>query len=86
MSLENGRYYFSAANTRKDVEYTFRILNFYKRTSMYNSGLRPLLYSEKLAKSKGEWCRRNSEGGDRGESRARNGKNPKEQKEWEQND
>jgi hypothetical protein len=60
--LNNDRYYFAVSNTRKGVEYTFRILNFYKRTSMYNSGLRPLLYSEKLANSKGEWCSGKGEG------------------------
>jgi len=27
------------------MTYKFRIINFYKRSSMYNRGLRPLLYS-----------------------------------------
>lgn len=34
------------------MPYTFRIINLYKRTSMYNAGLRPLLYSDKAAVSK----------------------------------
>ena len=42
-------YYFAASNTRANVPYTFRIINLYKRTSMYNDGLRPLLYSDKAA-------------------------------------
>ena len=52
------RYYFAASNTRKGVEYTFRIINFYKRTSMYHTGLRPLLYSDKMAKASEQgWLR-----------------------------
>jgi hypothetical protein len=42
-------YYFAASNTRKGQKYTFRIINLNKRTSMYKSGLRPLLYSENTA-------------------------------------
>ena len=40
-------YYFGMSNIRKGVTYHFRIVNFYKRSSMYNRGLRPLLYSQK---------------------------------------
>ena len=42
-------YYFGLLNVRKGVKYNFQIVNFYKRSSMYNRGLRPLLYSEKVA-------------------------------------
>ena len=40
-------YYFSVANTRKDVEYKFMIINLMKPDSLYNSGMKPLFYSEK---------------------------------------
>ena len=43
-------FYFAASNTRAGQKYTFRIINFYKRSSMYTTGLRPLLYSEVTAK------------------------------------
>lgn len=43
-------YYFSVANTRKDVEYKFMIINLMKPDSLYNSGMKPLFYSEKQAK------------------------------------
>ena len=46
-------YYFSVANTRKDTEYKFSIINLMKPDSLYNSGMKPLFYSEKLAKEKG---------------------------------
>ena len=42
-------YYFSFSNVRKGVTYSFRLVNFYKRSSMYNKGLRPLVYSEAVA-------------------------------------
>lgn len=42
-------YYFSVANTRKDVEYKFMIINLMKPDSLYNSGMMPLIYSEKEA-------------------------------------
>ncbi|KAL4508114.1 hypothetical protein ABPG72_021487 [Tetrahymena utriculariae] len=45
-------YYFSVANTRKDVEYRFNIINMMKPDSLYNSGMKPLMYSEKQAKFK----------------------------------
>lgn len=43
-------FYFSVANTRKDVEYKFMIINLMKPDSLYNSGMKPLFYSEKQAK------------------------------------
>ena len=41
---------FSVANTKKDVEYKFMIINLMKPDSLYNSGMKPLFYSEKQAK------------------------------------
>jgi len=38
-------FYFSVANTRKDVEYKFMIINLMKPDSLYNSGMKPLFYS-----------------------------------------
>ena len=46
-------YYFSVANTRKKVEYRFNIINLLKPDSLYNVGMKPLIYSEKNAKTKG---------------------------------
>ena len=46
-------FYFSVTNTRKDVEYKFMIINLMKPDSLYNSGMKPLFYSERLAKEKG---------------------------------
>lgn len=43
-------YYFSVANTRRNVEYRFKIVNMMKADSLYNVGMKPLLYSEKKAK------------------------------------
>ena len=43
-------FYFSVANTRKNVEYKFTIINLMKPDSLYNSGMKPLFYSEKKAK------------------------------------
>ena len=45
-------FFFSVANTRKDVEYKFMIINLMKPDSLYNSGMKPLFYSEKQAKQK----------------------------------
>ena len=45
-------FYFSTANTRKDVEYKFTIINLMKPDSLYNSGMKPLFYSERLAREK----------------------------------
>ncbi|CAD8070138.1 unnamed protein product [Paramecium sonneborni] len=45
-------FYFSLSNTRKDVEYRFNIINMMKPDSLYNSGMKPLMYSEQGAKQK----------------------------------
>lgn len=45
-------YYFSVRNTRKDVRYRFNIINLVKGDSLYNYGMRPLVYSDKLAAEK----------------------------------
>lgn len=51
-------YYFMASNTRTDVKYTFNLYNFYKPDSLYNQGMRPLIYSNKKFVSEGVgWCR-----------------------------
>ena len=46
-------FYFSVANTRKDAEYKFMIINLMKPDSLYNSGMKPLFYSERQAREKG---------------------------------
>jgi hypothetical protein len=43
-------YYFSVSNTRKNVEYRFKIVNMTKADSLYNVGMKPLVYSDKKAK------------------------------------
>lgn len=48
-------FYFSVANTRKDTEYRFKILNMNKLDSLYNAGMKPLIYSEANAKSKSKY-------------------------------
>ena len=45
-------YLFQLQNVRKGPKYKFNVINFYKRSSMYGSGLRPLLYSNKFAQEK----------------------------------
>ncbi|KAM8939176.1 cytosolic carboxypeptidase 2 [Pelodytes ibericus] len=42
-------YYFQVKNTRKGVPYRFTITNLMKSNSLYNAGLKPLLYSEQEA-------------------------------------
>ncbi|KAM9311507.1 cytosolic carboxypeptidase 3 [Gastrophryne carolinensis] len=42
-------YYFQVKNMRAGVPYRFTIINFMKPTSLYNNGMRPLMYSEKEA-------------------------------------
>ncbi|CAI9733681.1 Hypothetical predicted protein [Octopus vulgaris] len=42
-------FYFQVANTRKNVPYRFTIVNLMKSTSLYNYGMKPLMYSEKSA-------------------------------------
>ncbi|KAH7815927.1 putative Zinc carboxypeptidase family protein [Monocercomonoides exilis] len=46
-------YYFTVTNIQKDVKYKFNIVNFLKPYSLYNNGMKPVLYSEMLAKEKG---------------------------------
>ncbi|XP_048691315.2 cytosolic carboxypeptidase 3 isoform X3 [Caretta caretta] len=43
-------YYFRVTNTHAGMPYRFTIVNFTKPTSLYNHGMRPLLYSEVDAK------------------------------------
>lgn len=45
-------YYFMVRNMKHGVPYVFNIVNFVKNKSLYNSGLRPLMYSEKDARTK----------------------------------
>lgn len=46
-------YFFSVANTRKNVEYRFNIINLLKPDSLYNVGMKPMIYSERNASTKG---------------------------------
>lgn len=51
-------YHFSVANTRRGPCYRFNILNMVKPTSVYNDGMKPLLYSSIAAASTGVgWVR-----------------------------
>ncbi|KAF5401936.1 Cytosolic carboxypeptidase 2 [Paragonimus heterotremus] len=51
-------FYFRVSNTQVDKRYRFTIVNFYKATSLFSSGMRPLMYSEKAARrSKIGWHR-----------------------------
>ncbi|XP_021353355.1 cytosolic carboxypeptidase 2-like isoform X22 [Mizuhopecten yessoensis] len=45
-------YYFRVSNTRANVKYRFTIVNFIKSDSLYNYGMKPLMYSEKEAQTK----------------------------------
>ena len=45
-------YYFMVRNMKHGVPYVFNIVNFVKNRSLYNAGLRPLMYSEKEARSR----------------------------------
>ncbi|KAK7077233.1 Cytosolic carboxypeptidase 2 [Halocaridina rubra] len=42
-------FYFAVSNTRKDITYRFSIVNLNKGDSLYNHGMRPLMYSCKEA-------------------------------------
>ncbi|XP_068230422.1 cytosolic carboxypeptidase 2-like isoform X3 [Palaemon carinicauda] len=42
-------FYFAVSNTRKDITYRFSIVNLNKGDSLYNHGMRPLMYSSKEA-------------------------------------
>jgi hypothetical protein len=46
-------YYFSVSNMRKGRKYKFNIINMMKPDSVYNQGLRPLVYSNREAELKG---------------------------------
>ncbi|KAL2094064.1 hypothetical protein ACEWY4_011376 [Coilia grayii] len=46
-------FYFRVRNMRAEIPYHFRITNFLKATSLYESGQKPLLYSEKRARTFG---------------------------------
>ncbi|XP_053741662.1 cytosolic carboxypeptidase 2 [Synchiropus splendidus] len=51
-------FYFRVRNMRIDVNYRFTIVNFTKPHSLYQQGLKPLIYSETAAKEKGiGWTR-----------------------------
>jgi len=51
-------FYFRVQNTRKNVEYTFNIVNLFKPESSYNQGMKPLIYSEKHLQATGNgWSR-----------------------------
>ncbi|XP_066439396.1 cytosolic carboxypeptidase 2 isoform X2 [Eleutherodactylus coqui] len=51
-------YYFQVKNTRRGVPYRFTITNLMKRNSLYNEGMKPLMYSEHDAVIRGEGWRR----------------------------
>jgi len=46
-------FYFRVGNTRKGVKYRFTLINYAKAESLYNEGLKPLLYSDAEAKAAG---------------------------------
>lgn len=45
-------YYFQIKNAKPNVSYRFTITNFMKSDSLYNMGMKPLMYSELDAKNK----------------------------------
>lgn len=45
-------YYFQVKNAKPNVEYRFTITNLLKTDSLYNMGMKPLMYSELDAKTK----------------------------------
>uniref|UniRef100_A0A8W8N7I6 Peptidase M14 domain-containing protein n=1 Tax=Magallana gigas TaxID=29159 RepID=A0A8W8N7I6_MAGGI len=45
-------FYFRVSNTRANKTYRFTIVNFMKSDSLYNDGMKPLIYSEKNAQQK----------------------------------
>ncbi|CAH8505809.1 unnamed protein product [Schistosoma turkestanicum] len=51
-------FYFRVENTENNNNYRFTIVNFYKSTSLFAKGMRPLMYSEKMAKLTGIGWRR----------------------------
>ena len=42
-------FYFRVTNTKKNQIYKFNIVNLIKPDSLYNNGMRPLIYSKKAA-------------------------------------
>ena len=46
-------YYFAVGNTRSKQKYKFNIINLYKSDSLYNHGMKPLMYSVREAREKG---------------------------------
>ena len=46
-------YFFRISNIKADVKYTFNIKNFFKPDSLYNQGMKPLIYSTKKADLEG---------------------------------
>ncbi|XP_050812676.1 cytosolic carboxypeptidase 2 isoform X5 [Gopherus flavomarginatus] len=55
-------FYFRVRNTRKGITYRFSIVNLMKPKSLYSMGMKPLLYSQRDAQTRGVGWRR--EGGD----------------------
>ncbi|XP_073515078.1 cytosolic carboxypeptidase 2 isoform X2 [Phyllobates terribilis] len=51
-------FYFQVKKTRRGVPYRFTIANLMKRNSLYNAGMKPLMYSEHDAALRGEGWRR----------------------------
>ncbi|TNN09525.1 Cytosolic carboxypeptidase 2 isoform 1 [Schistosoma japonicum] len=51
-------FYFRVQNTENVNSYRFTIVNFYKSTSLFGQGMRPLMYSEKMATLNGIGWRR----------------------------
>ncbi|XP_045593717.1 uncharacterized protein [Procambarus clarkii] len=51
-------FYFAVSNTRKDITYRFSIVNLTKGDSLYNHGMRPLMYSSREAEQHGVGWRR----------------------------
>jgi hypothetical protein len=47
-------FYFSVSNTRKGTPIKFNLINMYKGDSLYNRGMRPLMYSEFDSSEEGE--------------------------------
>lgn len=46
-------YYFSMTNVKANIKYCFNIKNFFKPDSLYNQGMKPLVYSTKKAENEG---------------------------------
>lgn len=50
-------FYFSVSNVRKGVPYKFNIINLMKPDSLFNFGMKPVVYSEKNAEKGIGWVR-----------------------------